>query len=150
MGASFLGFGALVNPQAIALTRANAYQAARIVLGISAPIHQAMKAANEYTAFIQPKLNRAATVQQILGDLDFAQFVARAKEAAEPSLSEKIMKAEKDMSGFSLQGNLLGVPNWLLYGGLAVGGYFYYKKKKAGGGFKFFSTPAAAVTPPKV
>ncbi len=144
----FLGIGALVNPQAIALTKANAYRAAQVVLGTSAPQSQAMKAAVDYTNFIAPKLSRAATVQQILGDLDFTRFVTAAKEASDPSIESKILKAEKSMD-FGLSGHVLGLPNWLLYSGLGAAGYFYYKKKKSGGGFKLFSKPLTAITPPK-
>lgn len=151
---AYLGFGNLVNPQAIALTRSNAYQAARIVMGIGAPITQAMSAAQAYTNFIIPKLNRAATVQQILGDLDFARFVSQAKDAADGSASDKVAKVEKEISGeFGLGDHLLGIPNYLLYGGLLVGGYFYYKKKKKSGGFNWFkkkalSAPASLVPSP--
>ncbi len=149
MGATFLGFSGLVNPQAIQLTKANAYRAAQITLGTSAPMSQLTQVATEYTNRVTPKLNRYATVQQILGDIEFTQVVAKVKEGTDPTVSEKISMVEKEISGFGLQGHLLGVPNWLLYAGLGTAGYYFYKKKKSGGAFKFFSKPVAAITPPK-
>lgn len=144
----FLGIGALVNPQAIQLTRANAYTAASIVMGTEAPQSQKMQVAVQYTNQVLPKLNRFATVPQILSDLTFTQVVSQVKDAADPTVSEKIAKAEKEIGGeFGLTDHLLGIPNYLLYGGLAVAGYFYWKKKKKSGGFNLFKKPAASLVP---
>lgn len=139
----------LVNPQAIQLTKANAYRAAQIVLGTSAPQSQLIQVASQYTAFVIPRANRALSLQQILGDVDFVRFTSAAKDSTDSSVSEKISKAEKMVNGeFGLSESPLGVPNWLVYAGLGVGGYFLYKKKKTAG-WKFFSKPvtAAAVVP---
>ncbi len=146
----FLGFSGLVNQQAIALTKANAYTAAKVVLGLNAPMVQLLKAASDYTAYAIPRLNRAATVPQILSDLKFAEIASQAKDSTTGSVSDKIAKAEKAVSGSLALGDApLGVPNWLLYAGAAAGGYFLYKKKKASG-WKFFSKPSGASVVPSV
>ncbi len=131
----FLGFHGLTNPQAIQLTKANAYRAAQIVMGTGAQQSQLYKAATDYTNFIAPKLNRYATVQQIITDPEFAMFVSRAKDGNE-TVSEKIERAN---SAFGLSDSLLfGIPNWVLYGAAGFLGYQYYKKH----GFKL---PASSV-----
>ncbi len=142
----FLGFSGLVNPQAVALTKSNAYIAAKIVLGLNAPMVQLLKAAADYTTYAIPKLNRAASVQQILGDLEFARITSQAKDSTTGSVSDKIAKVEKEMTGLGLNAAPLGVPNWLLYAGAAAGGYYLYKKKK-NAGWKFFTKPTGSVVP---
>ncbi len=138
-------FGNLVNPQAIALTRSSAYIAAKMVMGLAAPQAQLLMVANNYTKFIIPKLNRAATVPQILGDLDFSRFISQAKDATDSSLESKIEKGAKSIAGeFGLHDTPLGVPNWIVYLGLGGAAYYFYKKRN-GGGFKIFGATPAAV-----
>ncbi len=137
------GLSNLVNQAAIQLTKRNAYTAAQIVLGTDAPKTQLMTVATNYTNSVIPKANRALSVQQILGDLDFTHFTAAAKDATDTSVSKKIADAEKSMSSFGLAESPLGLPNWLLLAGVGVGGYYLYKKKKSSG-WKLFSKPTAA------
>lgn len=125
------GMDSLVNPQAIQLTKANAYKAAQIVLGTSASQAQLIRTANDYTNSVIPKLNRAASVGQIVGDPDFATFASRAKDSLDASPSEKIAKVEKEMKGvMDPSGTTFGVPNLIVYGGVAAAGYWYWKKRK--------------------
>ncbi len=138
------GMGNLVNPQAIQLTKANAYTAAKIVLGTSAPQSQLIQVATQYTQSVIPHANRALTVPQILGDIDFLKYTSAAVSGSDSSVSDKIAKAESSLK-LGLGGSALGVPNWLLYTGIGVGGYFLYKKQKSSG-WKFFSKPVAAAS----
>lgn len=142
----FLGIGNLVNPQAIAVTKANAFAAAKVVLGLEEPQTTLMMIAQNYTNFVIPKTNRALTVPQILGDLEFSRFVSAAKDATNPSIESKIDKAVT--SEFGLTDSPLGISNWIIYAGLAAGGYYLYKKKKLP--FMKKQIPAALIpTPPK-
>jgi|SRR6187402_2301680 len=145
----FLGIGALVNPAAIQLTKANAYTAAKVVLGLNAPQTQLMKIAEDYTRHIIPRANRAPTVPMILGDFEFSKFVSQAKDGIDGAASAKIENTARMLGGsFSLGDSLLfGIPNYLLYAGLGAAGYWYVKKKKAAG-WKLFSKPASVSAVP--
>ncbi len=127
----FLGVGNLVNPAAIQLTKANAYQAAKIVLGLNTDSATLRSAADKYSAFVIPRLNRAASVQQILSDIDFARFTSEAKDGPPQKTIDKV---DKLLGGgnYGLGDSLFfGIPNFVLYGGLSYLGYRYYKKRKA-------------------
>lgn len=144
----YLGsLGNLINPQAINLTRANAYAAAKIVLGTAAPQAELIKVATNYTNYIVPRVNRAQSVQQILGDTQFSVFTSQASDhSGEGAAASQIKRTESQVaSTFGPAEAPLGVPNWLLYGGVAVAGYFYYRKKHPSA-----FTPAAATMVPKV
>lgn len=123
-------FGVLVNQQAIALTKANAYTAAKIVLGTAAPQSQLVQVATAYANYIVPKVNRAQTVQQILGDIEFATFTSQATTPSGTAAAGEIGKAKESIkSTLGIGEAPLGIPNWLLYTGLAAGVYWYYKKR---------------------
>lgn len=140
----FLGIGNLVNPAAIQLTKANAYQAAKVVLGLNADSTTLRTIAERYTAFAIPRLNRAASVPQILSDLDFSRFVSEGKDGPPQKTIDKVDKL-LGSSSYGLGDSLfLGIPNFVLYGGLGYLGYRYYKKKKATGGLSFFKPQAVA------
>ncbi len=139
----FLGLGNLINPAAIALTKSNAFQAARVVLGLNAPTATALSIAEKYTAWVIPQTNRALTVQQILGDVNFSRFVSEGQDSAKPDKIEKLLSGG---GSYGLTDSLaFGIPNWILYGAGGYFGYRYYKKKKASGGiFKAVTAPVVA------
>lgn len=140
----FLGIGNLVNPAAIQLTKANAYQAAKVVMGLNTDSATLRAVADKYTAFIIPRLNRAASVQQILSDLDFARFVSEGKDGPPQKTVDKVDKLLGGGSYGLTDSLFFGIPNWVLYGGGGYLAYTYYKKKKASGGFSFFKTKTTA------
>lgn len=122
-------FGVLVNQAAIALTKANAYTAAKIVLGTAAPQSELMQVAMAYTNYIIPKVVRAQSVQQILGDIEFSTFTSQATTTSGTPAAGEIGKAKESIkSALGIGEAPLGVPNWLIYTGIAAAGYWYYKK----------------------
>jgi hypothetical protein len=128
----FLGLSNLVNPAAIALTKANAYQAAKVVLGLNEPTSTLLSIAEKYTAFVLPQTNRALTVQQILGDVNFSRFVDEGKNGPvdHPSAIAKVENALESKFGLS-DAFLFGIPNLVTYGALGYVGYRYYKKRQS-------------------
>ncbi len=143
----FLGIGNLVNPAAIALTKTNAYQAAKVVLGLNAPTPTLLSIAEKYTAFVIPQANRALTVPQILGDINFTRFVSEGKDAGEVSKLDKVLSGGSSSYGLT-DSIAFGIPNWVLYGGVGVLAYRYYRKKRAAGGLKLFGGAAPASVVP--
>ena len=141
----FGNIGVLVNPAAIQLTKANAYTAAKMVLGLSTPQSQLVTVATNYTNSVIPKISRALSVQQILGDIDFVKFTAAAKDGTDSSVSDKIAKEESKIAGsIGFSDSPLGVPNWIVYGGLGAAAYWYYKKRKKTGTTGASVVPSAA------
>ncbi len=142
----FLGFSGLVNPAAIQLTKANAFQAAKVVLGLNAPTTTLLRVADSYTRFVIPQTNRALSVQQILGDVNFSRFISEGKDATDAKTGKLDKILGGDSHDFSLGGSaLFGLPNWLLYGGAGYVAYRAYKKHKTTGKWFGGATPAAAV-----
>lgn len=129
-----MGLGNLINASAVATLKANAYQAAKQVLGPKTKDSILMQASDQYAAFVIPKTNRALSVYEIVHDFNFVRIAKAAKETPDKSMASKFSAIESDFSlGHSLIG---GIPNWLLYGGLGYVGYRYYKNKKGGGSTK--------------
>lgn len=134
----FLGFGALVNQAAIAMTRNNAYQAAKVVLGPKASQDVLFKAADDFVRFVQPRTNRALQTVEIVHDMNFARIAKAAQSSEEKSLKDQI-KEGADSLNIGLNDSLaFGIPNYLLYGAIAVGGFLLWKKKSGGKGFHLF------------
>ena len=132
----------LVNPAAIAVTKANAFQAAKVVLGLNAATATCLQIAEKYTAWVLPQTNRALTMQQILGDVNFARFVEEVQNGTPAKTVDKVDKLLGG-GGYGLSDSLLfGIPNWVLYGGAGYFAYTYYKKR-GGIGFKMPAVPSA-------
>lgn len=137
-GGGFMGVGNLINANAISTLKANAYQAAKVVLGRAASEEALMKAADDYAAFVIPRTNRALNVGEIVRDFNFKRIATGAK--SEASVKGKVSKLI-DTHDWSLGGSIFGnIPNLLLYGAAGYVGYRYYNKRKGGSGKGFFKS----------
>lgn len=146
-----VGMGNLINPAAIALTKANAFQAAKTVLGLNAATATCLAIAEKYTAWVLPQTNRALTVQQILGDVNFSRFVSEGQDSAagHKSTVDKVESALESKYGL-FDSLLFGIPNIAIYGGLGYLGYRYWKKRKAARGSATTAPLATAATAPLI
>jgi hypothetical protein len=107
----------LINPSAISLLKANAYQAAKQVLGARTKDDILYKVVDTYAAFTIPKTNRALTVFEIAHDMNFKR------------IANKTRDDEKSL-GDTTKGLLSGlgvIPKLAIYG---VGGYAAYRGYK--------------------
>ncbi len=123
----------LINQAAIALTRANAYAAARQVLGAKTPTDVLFTAADDYLKFVVPKTNRALMTPEIVHDINFFKIAKAAKSAGAEAKKEKDAGPLIEPGSFGLTESMFGdIPNYLIYGGVAAVGYWYYRKHKKG------------------
>lgn len=127
----------LINPQAIALLRSNAYNAAKAIAP-TADVSMLYTISADYVKFVQPRTNRALMTNEIMHDPTFLMIANKVKNAAKADTGEHV----------GIFGKVEGV---LAFGALAVGGWWLYKKygkkifkhkskrrsskRKSGGGF---------------
>ena len=105
----------LINPQALALLRSNAYNAAR-ALDPKGDVTTLYTISNDYVKLVQPRINHALSTQQIEHDPQFLMIVDKVKRAAAGDM------------GATGSGILGTVESVVLVVGLGLGGWWLYKK----------------------